>query len=128
MMVVSRILDISRQLWRIVGMALQALWAYKLRSLFVVAGVALGIASLTVIVAAVDGAERKATEMVRWFGHDAVLVFGGNIESRAVGQRSLTLSYADADALLRSLPAAYLVGPNPISRCASRTGWCRCRW
>jgi len=111
MTVISRSLNLSRQLWRISGMALQALWAYKLRSLFVVAGVALGIASLTVIVAAVDGAERKATEIVRWFGPDAVLVFGGNIESRAVGQRSLTLSYADADALRRSLPGAYLVVP-----------------
>lgn len=111
MTVVSRPVEQIRQLWRILHMAGQALWAYKLRSLFVVAGVALGIASLTVIVAAVDGAERKAMEIVRWFGPDAVLVFGGNIESRAVGQRRLTLSYRDADALRRSLPAAYLVVP-----------------
>jgi putative ABC transport system permease protein len=54
--VVSRPVDWLRQAWRIGQMALAALWAYKLRSLFVVLGVALGIASLTVIVAAVDGA------------------------------------------------------------------------
>jgi len=111
MMVVSPILDVLRQQSRILRMARQALWAHKLRSLFVVAAVALGIASLTVIVAAVDGAERKATEIVRWFGPDAVLVFGGNIESRAVGQRRLTLSYRDAAVLRRSLPGAYLVVP-----------------
>jgi putative ABC transport system permease protein len=85
--------------------------AARVRSLFVIAGVALGIASLTVIVAAVDGAERKANEMVRVFGPDAALVLGGNIESRAVGQRTLTLSYEDAAALRRSLPGVYLVVP-----------------
>ena len=69
-------------------MAWTAVWAYKLRSFFVVAGVALGIASLTVIVASVEGAQRKAFEIVKFFGPDAVLVFGGNIQSRAVGQRT----------------------------------------
>ena len=92
-------------------MAAQALWAYKLRSLFVVAAVALGVASLTLIVASVDGAQRRALEIVRFFGPDAVFVFGGDIQSRAVGQRTLTLTYADARALRTALPAAYLVVP-----------------
>jgi putative ABC transport system permease protein len=109
--VVSRPVDWLRQAWRIGQMALAALWAYKLRSLFVVLGVALGIASLTVIVAAVDGAERKAVEMVKWFGPDAAFVLGGDIQSRAVGQRTLTLSYRDAQKLRESLPGAYLVVP-----------------
>lgn len=97
--------------WRCAAMARRALWAAKTRSLFVVAGVALGIASLTIIVASIDGAERKANEMVQIFGPDAVLVLGGNIESRAVGQRTLTLSYDDAAALRRSLPGVYMVVP-----------------
>jgi len=100
-----------RQLWRICGMAAEALWAYRLRSAFVVVAVALGIASLTVIVAAVDGAERKALEIVRNFGPDAAFVLGGDIESRAVGQRNLTLSYADARRIRDTLPGAYLVVP-----------------
>ncbi|ABA87529.1 ABC transporter, membrane protein [Syntrophotalea carbinolica DSM 2380] len=107
----SRITETLLIAWRCAGMARHALWAAKTRSLFVVAGVALGIASLTIIVAAVDGAERKANEMVRIFGPDAVLVLGGNIESRAVGQRTLTLSYEDNAALRRALPGAYLVVP-----------------
>lgn len=111
MMAWSRIVETLLIVWRCAGMARQALWAAKTRSLFVVAGVALGIASLTIIVAAVDGAERKANEMVALFGPDAALVLGGNIESRAVGQRTLTLSYEDAAALRRSLPGAYLVVP-----------------
>jgi len=107
----SRIVDILLITRRCAGMARRALWAAKTRSLFVVAGVALGIASLTIIVAAIDGAQRKANEIVQIFGPDAVLVFGGNIESRAVGQRTLTLSYTDAATLRRSLPGAYLVVP-----------------
>lgn len=93
------------------GMAWGALWAFKLRSFFVALAVALGIAALTIIVAAVDGARRKAFEIVEWFGPDAVLVFGGNIESRAVGQRVMTLSQEDALSIERSLPGAYLVVP-----------------
>jgi putative ABC transport system permease protein len=111
MMVSSRRFETLLVLWRSAGMAVRALWAYKLRSLFVVAGVALGIASLTLIVASVDGAERRANEIVRWFGPDAVLVLGGNIEIRAVGQRTLTLSHEDAAVLRRSLPGVYLVVP-----------------
>lgn len=101
----------SRLAGRIAVMAARALLAYKLRSCFVIAAVALGIASLTVIVASIDGAERKANEIVDSFGPDAVFILGGDIRSRAVGQRILTLSYADAERLRQSLPGAYLVVP-----------------
>lgn len=101
----------SRLASRVAAMALRALWAYKLRSCFVIAAVALGIASLTIIVASIDGAERKANEIVDSFGPDAVFILGGDIRSRTVGQRTLTLSYADADRLRQSLPGAYLVVP-----------------
>ncbi|GAB6038547.1 ABC transporter permease [Fundidesulfovibrio butyratiphilus] len=101
----------ARAGYRALALALQVLWAYKLRSFFVIAAVALGIAALTIIIAAVDGARRKALEIAEWFGPDAALVFGGNIETRAVGQRTLTLTPRDAQAIERSLPGAYLVVP-----------------
>ena len=107
----SRRTETLRLPGRLLRMAVEALWAYKLRSAFVICGVALGIASLTIIVAAVDGAERKALEIVKFFGPDAAFVIGGNIESRAVGQRTLTLSWEDARAIRESLPGAYLVVP-----------------
>lgn len=99
------------KIWRVLGMAWGAVWAYKLRSFFVVLAVALGIAALTIIIASVDGARRKALEIVDWFGPDAVLVFGGNIETRAIGQRFLTLTWEDSLSIERSLPGAYLVVP-----------------
>lgn len=92
-------------------MALQALWAYKLRSLFVIISVSLGIASLTVIIAAHDGANAKADELTEMFGPDAVLVLGGDIFNRPVGQRTLTLSWNDLKRIRQSLPGTYLVIP-----------------
>ncbi|GFK95687.1 Macrolide export ATP-binding/permease protein MacB [Fundidesulfovibrio magnetotacticus] len=107
----SEALARAARLRRVLGMAWGALWAFKLRSVFVILAVALGIAALTIIIASVDGARRKTLEIVEWFGPDAVLIFGGNIETRAVGQRTLTLTWADALSIERSLPGAYLVVP-----------------
>lgn len=101
---------------RIQAMAFEAVWAYKLRSFFVVLGVALGIASLTLIVMSVDGANRKAMEIVEMFGPDAAFVLGGNFKKRAVGMRTLTLSYEDARHIRQSLPGAYLVVPMRAKR------------
>jgi len=100
-----------RTVSRVAGMGLEAVWAFKLRSIFVVLGVAFGIASLTLIVTAVDGANRKAVEMVDMFGPDAALIFGGNFQKRAVGMRTLTLSREDAARIRDSLPGAYQVLP-----------------
>jgi putative ABC transport system permease protein len=111
MTAVSLLLDTLRQLKRVAGMALAALWAYRLRSAFVVAAVALGIASLTVIVASIDGAERRARQIVEMFGPDTAFVLGGDIESRAVGQRTQTLTEEDARSIRAELPGAYLVVP-----------------
>jgi len=92
-------------------MGLGAVWAFKLRSFFVILGVAFGIASLTLIVTAVDGANRKAMEIVDMFGPDSALVFGGNFMKHAIGMRTLTLSRDDARRIKASLPGAYQVLP-----------------
>ena len=96
---------------RVAAMAAEAVWATRLRSLFVILGVACGIASLTLIVTSIDGANKKAHEIVEFFGPDAALVFGGNFQKRAVGMRTLTLSWEDARAIRQSLPGAYMVVP-----------------
>ncbi|MHC1752842.1 ABC transporter permease [Humidesulfovibrio sp.] len=96
---------------RLRRMALAAVWAYKARSLFVILGVGFGVASLTLIVTAVDGAERKAVELVEWFGPDAALVFGGNFKKRAVGARMNTLTQDDIRTISQSLPGVSLVVP-----------------
>ncbi|MGE4552874.1 MAG: ABC transporter permease [Desulfovibrionaceae bacterium] len=92
-------------------MALEAVWAYRLRSLFVTLGVAFGIASLTLIVTSVDGANKMAHQIVDMFGPNAAFVIGGNIKKRAVGMRMNTLTMSDVRRLRQSLPGAYLVVP-----------------
>ncbi|MBC17758.1 conserved membrane protein of unknown function [Pseudodesulfovibrio profundus] len=105
-----------RLISRVTGMGLEAVWAFKLRSLFVVLGVALGIASLTLIVTAVDGANRKAMEIVDMFGPNSALIFGGNFKKRAVGMRTLTLTREDEARMRDSLPGVYQVLPMRAKR------------
>ncbi len=111
-----RLETVLRHAWRIQKTALTALWAFKLRALFVIAAVALGIASLTVIIAALDGANRRAEEMTAVFGPDALFILGGDITNRAVGQRFYTLSWNDVLRIRQSLPGAYLVVPTQMVR------------
>jgi len=103
--------SLPQLLLRLRDMAFSAVWAYKARSFFVILGVGFGVASLTLIVTAVDGAERKAMEIVEWFGPDAALVFGGNIQKRAVGARFMTLTQADIQGIRQSLPGVTVVVP-----------------
>jgi len=100
-----------RQWSRLRGMALAAVLAYKARSLFVILGVGFGVAALTLIVTAVDGAERKAVELVERFGPDAALVFGGNFKKQAIGMRTNTITDADMRGIRQSLPGVSLVVP-----------------
>lgn len=112
------------RLWlRLAHMALVSLWAFRLRSCFVIAATGLGIASLTVIVAAVDGAQRKAVEITDSFGPDAAFVLGGDVFNRAVGQRTSTISWEDVRRIRQSLPGAYLVVPmRSVSKVTLRSG------
>ncbi len=91
--------------------SLQAVIAFKLRTVFCLVSVALGIASIVVIVAATEGAYQKAFEIVDRFGPASLLVVSGGEASRAVRVRQKTLTLADADAVREAFPNAYLVMP-----------------
>ncbi|MFP5211738.1 MAG: ABC transporter permease [Acidobacteriota bacterium] len=95
----------------ILQQALQAVRAYRLRTFFCLVSVALGIASITIIVAATEGAYKKAYDLVGMFGPDSILVIGGSDETRAVGQRDKTLSLDDVKAVREAFPGAYAVVP-----------------
>jgi putative ABC transport system permease protein len=107
----SVVINYLRLTLRVTLMAFLALRAYRLRSAFVIAAIALGIASLTIIIASIDGAERKADEIMDMFGPDAAFVIGGDPNSRAVGWRGLTLTYNDVQRIRAELPGAYLSVP-----------------
>lgn len=100
----------SRNL-NILGHSLRAVMAFKLRTAFCLISVALGIASITIIVAATEGAYKKAFDIVALFGPDSLLVISGSDEARATGQRDKTITLEDVKAVEESFPQAYLVLP-----------------
>ena len=90
---------------------MKAVMAYKLRTFFCLISVALGISSITVIVAATEGAYQRAFEMVDRFGPDSLLVLGGSFESRALGQRVKTIKMSYIEAVRQAFPTAYVLVP-----------------
>jgi putative ABC transport system permease protein len=91
--------------------SLKAVQAFKLRTLFCLTSVALGIASITIIVAATEGAYKKAFDLVAMFGSDPLLVLGGGEQQRAIGQRKSTLTLDDVKAAQQAFSTAYLLVP-----------------
>ncbi|KJU83580.1 multidrug ABC transporter substrate-binding protein [Candidatus Magnetobacterium bavaricum] len=91
--------------------ALLAVVAFKLRAFFCILSVSLGIAAITIIVATVEGAYKKAYDIIDIFGPDSVLILGGSTEIRAVAQRQKTITLDDVSAIRSSFPSAYFVTP-----------------
>ncbi|MBF0458683.1 MAG: ABC transporter permease [Nitrospirae bacterium] len=91
--------------------AMYAVVSFKLRTFFCLFSVSLGIASITVIVASVEGAYQKAYDFVEKFGPETVLVFGGSEEQRATGEKMKALTLSDIKAIEEAFPTAVLVVP-----------------
>lgn len=99
------------RLIRIISQSIRAVKAFKLRTLFCLLSVSLGVSSITIIVAATEGAYEKALDIVSVFGPDSLLVFGGSEEIRALGLRQRTIRLDDVEAVRREFSSAYLVVP-----------------
>lgn len=95
----------------ILSQSVGAVRAFKLRTFFCLISIALGISSIALIVAATEGAYKKALELIARFGPDSVLVVGGSEETRAAGQRQKTITLEDVKAIKQSFDSAYLVIP-----------------
>lgn len=104
------------RLLKIISQSIRAVKAFKLRTIFCLVSVALGISSITVIVAATEGAYKKAFEIVASFGSDSLIVFGGGEEARATGQRQKTITLDDIEAVQQAFYSAYLVVPMTVMR------------
>ncbi len=96
---------------RIITQSFKAVRTFKIRTLFCLISVALGISSITIIVAATEGAYKKALELVERFGHDSLLVFSGGEEARALGRRDKSLTLDDVEEIRMAFSNAYLVVP-----------------
>lgn len=100
-----------RRLFILLAQSMRAVMAFRLRTIFCLISVSLGIASISVIVAATEGAYQKAFEIVERFGPDSILVVGGSEEARAIGRREKTITLDDVTAVRDAFPNAYLVMP-----------------
>jgi putative ABC transport system permease protein len=99
------------RLFNLLSQSIRAVKAFKMRTFFCLISVALGISSIALIVAATEGAYKKALELVARFGPDSILIFGGGEEARAAGQRSKTITLDDVEAVKQAFDSAYLVIP-----------------
>jgi len=99
------------RLLRIISQSIKAVRAFKLRTFFCLLSVALGIASITIIVASVEGAYKRAFEIVARFGPDSLLVLSGGDEARARGERQKTITFDDLYAVRQQFDSVYLAAP-----------------
>jgi len=104
------------RLLKIISQSIKAVRSFKLRTFFCLVCITLGISSITVIVAATEGAYKKAFEIVARFGPDSLLVLGGSEEARAVGERQKTITLDDVEAVKEAFDSAYLVVPMTAMR------------
>lgn len=96
---------------KIASQSIKAVRSFKLRTFFCLISIALGIAAITTIVAAVEGAYKKAFEIVARFGPDSLLVFSGGEEARALGLRTKTITVDEVNSIREAFTRAYLVVP-----------------
>jgi putative ABC transport system permease protein len=99
------------RLLKIISQSFKAVRSFKLRTFFCLISVTLGISSISVIVAATEGAYKKAFEIVARFGPDSLLVIGGSEQARATGERQKTVTLDDVKAVKQTFDNAYLVVP-----------------
>ena len=84
---------------------------YKLRTLFSLLGIAFGVASLSIIVASVEGSYHRAYQTIRVFGPESILIFGGSREERGIRHRRKTLTLNDIKYLKQNIPEIKIIMP-----------------
>ncbi|RMD46695.1 MAG: FtsX-like permease family protein [Aquificota bacterium] len=99
------------KLLRLLKESFLAVKAYKLRTFFSVLGISFGIASLSIIVASVEGAFDRAYRIIDVFGPESIIIFGGKEENKGVRVRIKTLTMADLKAIKMNFPEIKLIMP-----------------
>jgi putative ABC transport system permease protein len=98
--------------WRLAREGLRALASHRLRTLFMMAGTMLGIASLTVVMAMNEGARSQLERRLDRFGSDTIRVRSGGMRMRGSGRSSTTLTLDDARAIALQVPDLVSVNPS----------------
>src|SRR3982750_2873647 len=72
----------------LIGDVLRTLWAHKLRTLLTMFGIAWGIVSIVLMVAAGEGLRVGQAKQAETLGKDIMIVFHGRTSLQAGGQRA----------------------------------------
>jgi putative ABC transport system permease protein len=109
---------------RVAASSLRALRRYRLRSAFMMLGSLVGVAALTVVLAAGSGAERKVVETLRQiFGASSITVYaGGGLFRGGPRTESRRLTIDDIEAVAREVPAIVAWDPVQVSSVELRHG------
>src|ERR1700722_20397062 len=84
----------------LIGDVLRALWAHKLRTFLTMFGIAWGIVSIVLMVAAGEGLRKGQEDQARNLGKDILIVFHGRTSLQAGGARAgRAVHWEDADVL-----------------------------
>jgi putative ABC transport system permease protein len=107
-------IDLLRQAWQTLFIALPALRRNKMRSALTALGIIIGVASVIAMMAAGKGAQASVQKRVSSLGENLLTVFAGSSRTGGVnaGQGSAsTLTAADAEAIVREVPDVIAVSP-----------------
>ncbi len=99
------------KIFKILKESFHAVKAYKLRTFFSILGISFGIASLSIIVASVEGAFDRAYKIIDVFGPESIIIFGGKEENKGVRVRIKTLTMSDLKAIKQNFPEIKLIMP-----------------
>ncbi len=102
------------QVRELFGQTFRSLMANKLRSLLTMFGIAWGIISIMLLVAAGAGLEKGQKDVAETLGKDIMIVFGGVTSRQAGGERAgkrIWLHADDAQIVRRDCPSVALVTP-----------------
>ncbi|MBF2099340.1 MAG: ABC transporter permease [Gloeomargaritaceae cyanobacterium C42_A2020_066] len=95
-----------------VGMAVRTLSANRLRSVLTVLGIIIGNGAVIAMVGVGEGARRYATDQLQSLGTNLLFVVPGQENARRRGvEAPNTLTFEDAEAILRQVPTVDQVAP-----------------
>jgi putative ABC transport system permease protein len=106
----------------IIGMAIEALWSNKLRTILTMLGVIIGITSVIAITSIGQGVQKATEQQIQSLGSDVLQVFPSAARTGGISQgvgSSSTLTKEDAIAIQENAPAvqvvsAYLQRPGQV--------------
>jgi putative ABC transport system permease protein len=103
------------KIMRIAGVSMDAVMKHKVRTFLIVLAIVVGIATLTVIVALTQGANKKILQQINNFGPDAIMVHSGGGKMRGPSTASEANLTKKDIADIQDIEGVKLISPFQVS-------------